>query len=714
MALAITEDHRQLAAVASDFCARHDTLALARATLDADSDGTPLWSEIAALGWLGLHLPEEYGGSGYGLAELGVVLEATGAALLPGPLLPTLIGGAVVARCGSAALRGQLLPSIAAGTCMVGVGRNDGPVLGALHANTLLLSDGDDMLVVAADAAGVSITARGNLDRTRRSSYVHLDAAAVGAATRLPGGAIVARRVGLALAASEAAGGARACVDLATAYAKQRVQFARVIGSFQAVKHLLADALAAAELATAVAWDALRAIDAADDLRTDEQAAFACAVAGSVALNAYDTCAKTNIQVHGGIGCTYEHDAHLWFRRATALTATFGTIDGHHHAVAQLARSGATRGAEVDLGPDADAFRKQVRSFVERYQTLGEAEQPDALANSGYLFPHWPEPWGRGAGPVEQLVVEQELRRKVRQPNMGLASWNLPTIIAYGTAEQQERWVGGTLRGEHVWCQLFSEPDAGSDLASLKTRADKVDGGWRLNGQKVWTSIAHLATTGLCVARTNPHAPKHKGISCFVVDMKAPGVEVRPLRELTGHPTFNEVFFNDVFLPDDALIGEVDHGWSAARTTLANERVSLSGAGTAVFATSARGLFDLAERCCPDDATVQGQIGELIAQHQAMDLLGLRRVGKALEGSEPGAEGNVGKLLGSEHDKRVTDMAMRIAGADAVFDDEHLAMWTNSYLFSRALSIAGGTSQILRNVIAERLLGLPREVEPKP
>ena len=714
MAIAITEDHRQLAAVAADFCARHDALGLARATRDADTDGTPLWSDMAALGWFGLHLPEEYGGSGYGLAELGVVLEATGAALLPGPLLPTLISGAVIARCGDSALRSALLPGIAAGTRVAGLGRNDGPVLGALHAQTLLVSDGDDMLVLAADTPGVSITVRGNLDRTRRSASVHLDSAAISGATRLVGAAVVARRVGVALAAAEAAGGARACVELATAYAKQRVQFARVIGSFQAVKHLLADALAAAELATAVAWDALRAIDAADDVRTDEQAAFACAVAGSVAFEANDTCAKTNIQVHGGIGCTYEHDAHLWFRRATALSATFGTIDSHHRAVAQLARGGVSRGAEVDLGPDADAFRNQVRSFVERYERLDDDDRPDALANSGYLFPHWPEPWGRSAGPVEQLVVEQELRRKVRRPNMGLAAWNLPTIIAYGTAEQQERWVGATLRGAHIWCQLFSEPDAGSDLASLKTRAEKVDGGWRLNGQKVWTSIAHLATTGLCVARTNPRAPKHQGISCFVVDMKAPGVEVRPLRELTGHPTFNEVFFNDVFLPDNAIIGEVDHGWSAARTTLANERVSLSGAGTAAFATSARGLFDLAARSCPEDATVQGQIGELIAHHQAMDLLGLRRVGKALEGTEPGAEGNVGKLLGSEHDKRVTDLAMRIAGADAVFDDEHLAMWTNSYLFSRALSIAGGTSQILRNVIAERLLGLPREVEPKP
>ena len=709
MAIAITEDHRQLAAVATDFCTRNDVLALARATRDADTDGAPRWNDLVSLGWLGLHLPETNGGSGYGLAELGVVVEATGARLLPGPFLSSVLAAFVVAHAGDDALRAALLPGFADGSRIGGVGRNGGAVLGAGHAHTLVLVDGDDALVVAADAPGVTVTTRGNIDRTRRSAQVTLDAHAVSAAVRLVGAAVVVERAGIALAAAEAAGGARACVELATAYAKQRVQFGRVIGSFQAVKHLLADALASAELATAVAWDALRAVDATDDLRTDEQAAYACAVAGSIALEAYEECAKTNIQVHGGIGCTYEHDAHLWFRRATALTATFGPIETHRATVADLARRGVVRGAEVDLGPDADAFRARVQTFVARYTALPDADKPDALANSGYLFPHWPEPWGRGAGPVEQLVVEQELRGTVRQPNMGLASWNLPTILAYGTPEQQERWVGGTLRGEHIWCQLFSEPDAGSDLASLKTRAEKVDGGWRLNGQKVWTSIAQFATLGLCVARTNPQAPKHQGISCFVVDMKAPGVEVRPLRELTGHPTFNEVFFDDVFLADDALIGEVDHGWSAARTTLANERVSLSGAGTAVFATSARSLFDLADRYRTGDRGVYREIGKLIAHHQAMDLLGLRRVGKALEGTEAGAEGNVGKLLGSEHDKRVTEFAMRIAGSDAVFDDEHLAMWTNSYLFSRALSIAGGTSQVLRNVIAERLLGLPRE-----
>jgi alkylation response protein AidB-like acyl-CoA dehydrogenase len=477
MAIAITEDHRALAAVAADFCVRRDALGLARATRDASTDGTPLWDEMAALGWLGLHLPETYGGSGYGLAELAVVLEATGASLLPGPLLSSVLASYVIDRAGDDALRADLLPAFADGSRIGGVGRVGGAVLGAAHAHTLVLVDGADLLVLAADTPGVTITERGNIDRTRRSAQVTLDPAAYFAATKLEGAAVIVDRAGVALGAAEAAGGSRACVELATAYAKQRVQFGRVIGSFQAVKHLLADALASAELATAVAWDAVRALDAAADLRTDEQAAFACAIAGSVALEAYEICTKTNIQVHGGIGCTYEHDAHLWFRRATALTASFGTINAHRATTADLAVHGVVRGAEVDLGTDADAFRAQVQAFVARYVALDAADKPDALANSGYLFPHWPEPWGRGAGPVEQLVVEQELRGKVRQPNMGLASWNLPTIIAYGTPEQQEKWVGGSLRGEFMWCQLFSEPDAGISRRSARApRRSMVDG----------------------------------------------------------------------------------------------------------------------------------------------------------------------------------------------------------------------------------------------
>ncbi len=205
------------------------------------------------------------------------------------------------------------------------------------------------------------------------------------------------------------------------------------------------------------------------------------------------------------------------------------------------------------------------------------AEQRRALADRGLLAPHWPTPWGRDAGAVEQLVIDQVCAEAgLRRPTLSVAAWALPTIMAHGTPEQTERWVGPTLRGEVVWCQLFSEPGAGSDLAALSTRATRVPGGWSLTGQKVWTSVAARAHMGICLARTNPDVPKHRGISYFLVDMRSAGIEVRPLREITGNALFNEVFFDGCFVPDDCVVGEIDGGWKLARTTLANERVSLS------------------------------------------------------------------------------------------------------------------------------------------
>ena len=192
-------------------------------------------------------------------------------------------------------------------------------------------------------------------------------------------------------------------------------------------------------------------------------------------------------------------------------------------------------------------------------------------------MPHWPAPWGRGASPLEQLVIDEELAAAgVPRPHLAVGAWALPTLIAHGTAEQQERWVRPTLLGQLNWCQLFSEPGAGSDLAALSTRAERVEGGWVLNGQKVWTSLAQTADFGICLARTDPDAPKHAGITYFIVDMHAEGIDIRPLRELTGAAMFNEVFFNDVFVPDDAVVGAPGDGWRIGRTTLANERVSMS------------------------------------------------------------------------------------------------------------------------------------------
>src|SRR5690606_31578140 len=242
--------------------------------------------------------------------------------------------------------------------------------------------------------------------------------------------------------------------------------------------------------------------------------------------------AQTNIQLHGGIGFTWQHDAHRYLRRTVAAAALCGPVFVAGGDIVRPTRAAVRRSYSLDLPEEAKDFRADARAFAERYAALPEEERRPALVESGYLVPHWPKPWGRGAGAVEQLVIEEELTG-VEIPNLGIGGWVVLTLVQQGTPEQVERWVGPSLRGELVWCQLFSEPGAGSDAAAVQTRATKVEGGWRVTGQKVWTSGAQNCNRGLATVRTDPDAPKHKGITAMVIDMHAPGVDVRPLREIT-------------------------------------------------------------------------------------------------------------------------------------------------------------------------------------
>jgi alkylation response protein AidB-like acyl-CoA dehydrogenase len=290
-----------------------------------------------------------------------------------------------------------------------------------------------------------------------------------------------------------------------------------------------------------------------------------------------------------------------------------------------------------------------------------------------------------------------------------VGAWALPNLIVYGTPEQQARWITPTLRGEMIWCQLFSEPGAGSDLAGLTTRARRVDGGWIVNGQKVWTSMAKEAGWGILLARTDPDRPKHDGISCFMVDMHTPGIDVRPLRELTGHAMFNEVFFDDVFVPDDCLVGEENDGWRCARTTLANERVYMGSSNT-IGGGVIGVLRELERQGLLDDTAALEAAGGLAATGHALAVLGYRLTLAALRGADPsGSEAAVRKLLGVQHDQRVQELGLTFAGAGAVTADGDAGAWVQSFLFNRCLTIAGGTTDIQKNVIAERLLGLPRD-----
>jgi alkylation response protein AidB-like acyl-CoA dehydrogenase len=479
---------------------------------------------------------------------------------------------------------------------------------------------------------------------------------------------------------------------MATEYAKQRKQFGRPIGTFGPVKHHCANMLVATEEATAGAWGAARAD--LDDAQADLAAATAC----SLALPAFAFCSKLNVQVHGGIGYTWEHDAHLYVRRAIALEALVGPVDEAREDVVRLMGAGARTKATIELPAEADAFREEVRVFVEQYRALPETDRRKALSDSGYLVPHWPRPWGRDAGPVEQLVIEEEFAG-LRRPDLGISAWNTLTIAQHGSPDQLERFVRPSLEGEIEFCQLFSEPGAGSDAAAVQTRGVK---------QKVWTSLAHLCSHGFATVRTNPDAAKHQGITMMVIDLRASGVEVRPLRQLTGHSHFNEVFFDDVFVPDADVVGPVDQGWTVARNTLGNERISIGG-GTEGGMSGGPDLLALHQRFASDDAGLAREVGAALAETESIVLMNLRGVIRAVEGSEPGAEANVTKLLGSEVAQRKAALMARLAGPAAAVregDEKRVSTWLMATL---GASIGGGTSEILRNQIGERLLGLPRD-----
>ncbi len=313
---------------------------------------------------------------------------------------------------------------------------------------------------------------------------------------------------------------------------------------------------------------------------------------------------------------------------------------------------------------------------------------------------------------MEQVVIDELLAEVgIVRPHIGISAWALPVIIASGTADQCERWVRPSLLGELAWCQLFSEPGAGSDLASLTTRAVRTDGGWLLTGQKVWTSMAKQADWGICLARTDPSAPKHEGITFFIVDMSSSGLDIRPLRELTGAAMFNEVFLDEVFVPDDCVIGEVNNGWAAARMTLANERISMSSGST--YGIGVESLLKLADR--RGDAISPGtvvRLGGLLAEAQSIRLMTHRSTLLALAGSDPGPGAGLRKLLGAEHEQRVQELGLSMLGAEGATTEGRSERWIQGLLFTRCLTIAGGTSEVQRNVIAERILGLPRDPEP--
>lgn len=716
MPLALTDDHRELASVAKAMIAgRGGPTNARRILLDADDAGRwwendALWKEITATGWLGLHVAEQFGGQDYGLPELAIVVEQLGRVAVGGPFLPTVVVSAAIAEAGTDAQRDRWLPRLVSGDTVAGIGTmsdarlDDSTVsavavaaLAELSADVFAVPVGDDLVLVEA-GSGVSTRRVDSVDQLMRPITV-LTLSDAPVIDVLHGAAPVAARFLRLLASAEAAGGLAACTEMATAYATTREQFGRPIGSYQAIKHHCANMLIDTEAAVAVTWDAARA--------NGPEAELASTMAAAHALPAYQRVALLNVQVHGGIAYTWEHDAHLYIRRATVLLAFAGGADALAGKVTELQAGGLRRRNSVDLPPEAEQYRQAARAFRSELERSTDENRQSVWARSGYLQPHWPKPFGRSADSIEQLIIEEELAG-LDKPSLGLGEWVVPTLLQHGSEEQIDRLLWPSLEGHLRWCQLFSEPGAGSDAAAVATRAKRVDGGWVVTGQKVWTSDAMNCQRGLATVRTDPEARKHEGITAMIIDLADPAVEIRPLREITGETLFNEVFFNDVFVPDHDVVGAVNAGWKVAMATLGNERVSIGGGSVTMTAEELLGLLD---RHAADDRGLARDVGALLVEAYAILALNLRQAARAVFDTGPGVEGNLVKGYGAEHAQRVAELAMRIAGPAILTGGAPEVV--HDYLFSRCLTIAGGTSEIVRNLIAERILRLPRDPAPK-
>jgi alkylation response protein AidB-like acyl-CoA dehydrogenase len=371
---------------------------------------------------------------------------------------------------------------------------------------------------------------------------------------------------------------------------------------------------------------------------------------------------------------------------------------------------------ELLPGPD-DPRRLAVRQWIADHPAPTNRE----LAESGYVAPHWPAPYGIGADPIHQLIIDDEFARAqlARPSNQIGIGWAAPTIIFAGTQEQKDRYVLPALAAEEIWCQLFSEPGAGSDLAGLSTRAVRDGDEWVVNGQKVWTTGAHYSKFGILIARTDPHVAKHKGITYFICPMDLPGIEIRTIRNIAGADSFNEVFFTDARIPHENVVGEVNDGWRLAKVTLGNERVSLSTGGVLWGnGPSALDVINEARSLGVSHPILRQRLASLYIEHTVLEIIRMRTLTARLRGTQPGPEASIRKIMADEHGQRVMEVARDITGADAMVigpDDsvagKHIRSksWYSGYMFSKALTIGGGTGEVQRNILGERVLGLPSE-----
>ncbi len=600
MTFAPGPDADDLRKVVRDLMAKRCAESDVRRLMDDPAGWDPaLWAQLAGeLGLHGLAVPEQLGGSGATPVELGVVFEELGAALYGGPflasvglaasallelggadaeaLVPGIVDGSAVATLAWSGAQPAESTLTAADTGGWRVSGTAETVLDGATASLVLVAatipSGPALFAVAADAPGLTRRPLTALDSTRRLAELRFDAVPARLLGTGAGPLQRAWQLGLLYLAAEQLGGAARMLEITVEYARTRIQFGRAIGSFSVIKHRCADLLVEVEAARSVVWHGLWS--AANDPAALPAAA---ALARAVASDAYRSVTTASVQIQGGIGFTWEHPTHLYLKRAKSSQLLFGAPSRHRAELAALV--GVTGPATVplpaetpaeDRGPEVAALDAAITEFLAAHpvpdptDTLADRAFREARFDAGLAKVAFPVGLGgRGLDPSLQPFAEgrflaagaadHSLRNVI---GLGMA---MATILAHGTEEQKQRYLRPCFSGEEIYCQLFSEPGAGSDLAALATRAvpDSKDGtdGYRVNGQKVWTSLAHTARRGILVTRTDPDVPKHAGLTYFVLDMQSPGVEVRPLRQLTGEDEFNEVYLTDVHVPDDCLLG---------------------------------------------------------------------------------------------------------------------------------------------------------------
>jgi alkylation response protein AidB-like acyl-CoA dehydrogenase len=743
MPVALNDDQSGLAQTVAGFAERHGARESTRkGTANHKAGERPdHWLELVSLGLHAVHLPEEVGGQGGSIEDIAVVIGEAGRALLPGSLLPTVCASAVVSTAELDDAATGILKRFAAGTTATllgpqssatiserdGRGRLDGEsaaTLGAASAELLVVaaqaasaSDGAPLwLVVDRQTAGVDVAVEDGVDLGRDLAVVRFCDVDVTDAVRLSGiDADRAADITMAMMAVEAAGIIAWCSDTATEFVKSRSQFGRPIGAFQAVQHRAAQLRITSELATASAWDGVRGL--AD---TSGQRSHAVAGAAVMALGRVVHAAVECLALHGAIGFTWEHDVHLYWRRAITLAGLAGPVESWEVRLGEAAVDGP-RDFTVTLPDDEQDFRRQVAGVLDQAAALtnphlspmgdndavASGPRRSLLAEHGLVAPSWPRPWGLDANPLQQLIVQEEFdRRGLEQPSMAIGQWVLPVVLKHGTPEQIEALAAPSLRGELIWCQLFSEPDAGSDVASLTLRATKTDGGWLLSGQKIWTTQAHLADWGLCLVRTGADDSKHRGLSMFLIDMTNPKLDVRPIKQANGEAEFNEVFFNDAFVPDAMLLGQPGEGWALTIDTLAQERLFIGTYRDTGNEARIRRIINDGQYAGTRDDALRA-LGRISARGAAIAAMNLRETLRRLQGHSPGPATSIGKAAASMLHVDAAAAALNLIGplgalseihCEPVFHELDIPTWV----------IGGGTLEIQLNTIATFVLGLPR------